>query len=214
MAQLRIKNFGPIVQGMQNNEGWLTFKRVTVFIGNQGSGKSTLAKLFSTFSWMEKALVRGDYDQKWFERKDRFKNQLLPYHRLEHYLQAQGTEIEYRGNAYAFSYKEGYLQIQRQDHEAHQLSLQQPEGELYQLPQVMYVPAERNFIAYVRHPRELRFGVCDDQTGQTAYVDTFVGNADHWIATVENKNQVPVTFTAIDKCVIQDKPSTPEEPTP
>ena len=82
MAQLRIKKFGPIVQGMQGNDGWLTFKRVTVFIGNQGSGKSTVAKLFSTFSWMEKALVRGDYEQKWFERKDRFKNQLLPYHRL------------------------------------------------------------------------------------------------------------------------------------
>lgn len=156
MAQLRIKNFGPIVQGMQGNDGWLTFKRVTVFIGNQGSGKSTVAKLFSTFSWMEKALVRGDYEQKWFERKDRFKNQLLPYHRLEHYLHAQDTEIEYRGNAYEFAYKGGYLQIQKQDQEAHQLSFQQPDWEVYQLPQVMYVPAERNFIAYVRHPRELK----------------------------------------------------------
>lgn len=144
MAQLRIKNFGPIVQGMQGNDGWLTFKRVTVFIGNQGSGKSTLAKLFSTFSWMEKALVRGDYEQKWFERKDRFKNQLLPYHRLEHYLHAQDTEIEYQGQAYSLRYADGYLRIQKQA------------GAVYQLPQVMYVPAERNFIAYVRHPRELK----------------------------------------------------------
>ena len=144
MAQLRIKNFGPIVQGMQGNDGWLTFKRVTVFIGNQGSGKSTVAKLFSTFSWMEKALVRGDYEQKWFERKDRFKNQLLPYHRLEHYLHAQDTEIEYQGQAYSLRYADGYLRIQKQA------------GAVYQLPQVMYVPAERNFIAYVRHPRELK----------------------------------------------------------
>ncbi len=49
-----------------------------------------------------------------------------------------------------------------------------------------------------------RFGVCDDQAGQAAYVDTSVENAKQWIATVENKSQVPVTFTAIDKCVIQD----------
>lgn len=147
MTRLRIKHFGPIVQGMQGHDGWIDFKRVTVFIGNQGSGKSTLAKLFSTFSWMEKALVRGDYDQKWFERKGRLKGQLLPYHRLEHYLHdaLEGdTEIDYEGQAYAFSYREGVLSIKKLN------------GEGYQLPQVMYVPAERNFIAYVRHPRELK----------------------------------------------------------
>jgi predicted ATPase len=147
MTQLRIKHFGPIAQGMQDNDGWLKFKRVTVFIGNQGSGKSTLAKLFSTFSWMEKSLVRGDYQQRWFERKGRLKGQLLPYHRLEHYLHANPTdetEIDYQGSAYSFSYRDGSLSI-------HKI-----EGEGYQLPQVMYVPAERNFIAYVRHPRELK----------------------------------------------------------
>lgn len=48
------------------------------------------------------------------------------------------------------------------------------------------------------------FGVCDDQLGQIAYVDTIVENAEKWIARVENARQVPVTFTAIDKCVIQD----------
>ncbi|MEY4506625.1 MAG: hypothetical protein RL297_1203 [Pseudomonadota bacterium] len=147
MTRLRIKHFGPIVQGMQGNDGWLDFKRVTVFIGNQGSGKSTLAKLFSTFSWMEKALVRGDYPQKWFERKGRLSGQLLPYHRLEHYLHTAPTEetkIEYEGSAYSFSYSDGFLSIQKKP------------GENYPLPQVMYVPAERNFIAYVRHPRELK----------------------------------------------------------
>ena len=53
----------------------IEIKKVTFFIGNQGSGKSTVAKLISIFSWIEKALVRGDYDRKWFERKNRFKNQ-------------------------------------------------------------------------------------------------------------------------------------------
>ena len=56
--RLRLNNFGPIGPGLSDNNGWIDFKRVTVFIGNQGSGKSTVAKLFSTFSWVEKALVR------------------------------------------------------------------------------------------------------------------------------------------------------------
>ena len=57
MSKIRIKNFGPIKEGYQENDGWLDVKKVTVFIGNQGSGKSTVAKLISTFSWIEKALT-------------------------------------------------------------------------------------------------------------------------------------------------------------
>lgn len=49
---------------------------------------------------------------------------------------------------------------------------------------------------------DVQFGVCDDQPGLPSYVDT--ANTSKWIATVENKAHTPVTFTAIDKCVIQD----------
>ena len=75
--RLFLKNFGPIGPGLSDNGGWIDFQRVTVFIGNQGAGKSTVAKLFSTFSWMEKALVRGDYEKKWLERKGRLKSKFL-----------------------------------------------------------------------------------------------------------------------------------------
>ena len=147
MIRLRIKNFGPIGPGLSENDGWIDFKRVTVFIGNQGAGKSTVAKLFSSFSWIEKALVRGDYEKKWFERKGRMKSQFLSYHRLENYLEA-GTrgsvEIEYEGNACTIRYADGQLNITELTHEE------------YDLPQVMYVPAERNFISYVRNPKELK----------------------------------------------------------
>ncbi|MDD3019126.1 MAG: hypothetical protein PHE74_12265 [Comamonas sp.] len=145
--RLFLKNFGPIGPGLSDNGGWIDFKRVTVFIGNQGAGKSTVAKLFSTFSWMEKALVRGDYEKKWFERKGRLKNQFLTYHRLEHYLESNqwgDAEIDYQGDACAIRYAGG------------QLSITESSNQGYALPQVMYVPAERNFIAYVRNPRELK----------------------------------------------------------
>ena len=147
MSRIKIKNFGPVREGGQTNDGWIDIKKVTVFIGNQGSGKSTVAKLISTFMWIEKALVRGAYDKKWFERKNNLKNQYLNYHRLENYLKNSGvdkTVIEYEGDAFSIVYRNDSLVIK----EVH--------NEEYLLPQIMYVPAERNFITYVKTPRELK----------------------------------------------------------
>lgn len=147
MSRIRIKNFGPIKDGMLNHHGWIDIKKVTVFIGNQGSGKSTIAKLISTFTWIEKALVRGDYDKKWFERKNKLKNQFLKYHRLENYVESDGltkTVIEYEGEAFHIQYKNDSLKIN------------EVQPNKYPLPQIMYVPAERNFITYVKTPKELK----------------------------------------------------------
>jgi predicted ATPase len=146
MSRIRIKNFGAIKNGAAANEGWIDIKKVTVFIGNQGAGKSTVAKLISTFMWIEKALVRGDYNKKWFERKNKFKN-YLKYHRLDNYFVAQGadkTVLEYEGDAFSIVYDEGLLVITEIPNRA------------YLLPQIMYVPAERNFITYVKTPKELK----------------------------------------------------------
>jgi predicted ATPase len=147
MSRIRIKNFGPIKEGLPSNDGWLDIKKVTVFIGNQGAGKSTVAKLISTFTWIEKALVRGDYNKKEFERKNKLKNQYLNYHRLENYFKINGvdkTVLEYEGDAFSITYENGSLTIS-----------EVPNKE-YPLPQIMYVPAERNFITYVKTPKELK----------------------------------------------------------
>lgn len=147
MSKIRIRNFGPIRKGFLQNDGWINITKVTAFIGNQGSGKSTVAKLISTFSWIEKALVRGDYDKNWFERKNRLKNTFLKYHRLDNYFEEgifDNSIIEYIGNAFRISYENG------------QLFVSEIENQFYSLPQIMYVPAERNFIAYVKSPNELK----------------------------------------------------------
>jgi predicted ATPase len=120
----------------------MDIKKVTVFIGNQGSGKSTVAKLISTFKWIEKALYRGDFEKKWFQPENTFKNIFLTYHRIENYL-TEETHIIYEGDAYRIEYKDHCLTVKELQN-------------TYELPQIMYVPSERNFISYVKTPKELK----------------------------------------------------------
>jgi predicted ATPase len=143
MSRIKIKHFGPINEGCIENNGFIDIKKVTTFIGNQGSGKSAVAKIISTFTWIEKALVRGDFDKKWIERKNRFKNQFLNYHRMENYIKNQDAYIQYQGDAFNITYKDNTLNIYEAKND-------------YALPQIMYVPAERNFISYVKKPKELK----------------------------------------------------------
>lgn len=142
MSKIRIKNFGPIQEGYQEDDGWLDIKKVTVFVGNQGSGKSAVAKLFSTMSWIEKAMVVGNIRQDEINTYNRFVKQLA-YQRIEQYLTPE-TSIEYRGKAFSFSFMDGKFEALKS------------EGNGYLLPKIMYAPAERNFLSSVDRPDKLK----------------------------------------------------------
>jgi len=139
MSKIKIRNFGPIKEGYQENDGWIDIKKVTIFIGNQGSGKSTVAKLISTFMWLEKALIRGDIKAP-LSYGDFI--ELIEFHRLESYLQAN-TEIEYKGTNFQIKLNSN---SNKKNIEATELKVG-----FYKLPKIMYVPAERNFLSSIEN---------------------------------------------------------------
>ncbi|NDV65051.1 AAA family ATPase [Bacteroides sp. 224] len=143
MGKIKIKYFGPIREGYLEDDGFMDISKVTFFIGNQGSGKSTVAKLISTFSWIEKVIFRGDYEEEWFTREGILRENYCTYHRIENYFRPD-TYIEYQGDAYTIKYENNGVSISKTDNNE------------YELPQVMYIPAERNFLAYVEDPRKYK----------------------------------------------------------
>jgi len=149
MSKIKIKNFGPIKSGYEDNDGWIDISKTTVFIGNQGSGKSSIAKLISTFTWIEKALNRGDYKTTEFTNYSRFRKNYCGYHRLENYFfdidKKDIADIEYIGDSYRMSYQQGNLLIEEIDTKTD-----------YLMPQIMYVPAERNFISTINNFKLLK----------------------------------------------------------
>lgn len=142
MSKIKIQNFGPIKEGYRGDNDWIDIKKVTVFIGNQGSGKSSVAKLISTLTWIEKALVRGDFQEKELTIYNRFKKHCA-YQNIGNYFK-EDTVIEYDGKAYSITYKEGNTFVKKNNANG------------YAFPKIMYVPAERNFVSSVDKPASLK----------------------------------------------------------
>jgi len=142
MSKIKIENFGPIKAGCIDSDGWIDIKKITVFIGNQGSGKSTVAKLISTLTWLEKAIVKGILHANNIGDKNQLKK-FLSYQKLENYLKSD-TEIHYQGDSLEFKYKKGLFLVFKNENNS------------YQLPKIMYVPAERNFLSVVDRPDKLK----------------------------------------------------------
>lgn len=141
MSKIKIKNFGPIKIGCTENNGWIDIKKVTLFIGNQGSGKSTVAKVISTFTWIEKALIRGDFNKANFGITRLKKH--LAYQNIDGYFKPD-TIIDYRGDAFHIEYDGG------------KISIEQMYNDSYVFPKIMYIPSERNFTSSVKNVYELR----------------------------------------------------------
>lgn len=135
MKRLKVKDFGPIGDGLQSGDGSFDFGRLTIFCGPQASGKSSIVKLYSTFSWIEKALVRGDFSIKYLTQYNRFRKVFCAYQNVHHYFH-QSTELHYEGEAYEMVYRDEHLMVQPMR-----------TIDAYERPQIIYMPAERNLIS-------------------------------------------------------------------
>lgn len=134
---LRVKNFGPIKDGYTENDGFIPFNQLCVFCGTQGTGKSTIVKLYSTFVWLEKAIIRGDFKPAYVEQYNRFANKYLEYQGIQSYLK-NDTELWYKGQCVDFYYNKKLL-----------VDFHNRGGEAYDRPQIMYFPAERTLLSVI-----------------------------------------------------------------
>lgn len=140
MVSLIVKHFGPII----NEEGCpVEVRKVTAFCGSQGTGKSTIVKLISEFSWIEKALTRGDFLSSEVTNYDRFRKKYCAFHNIQNYFH-KDTYIYFKGDKYIFEYKDQHLTIEQYN------------GHDYLRPQVMYIPAERSFMVAIEDAEKIK----------------------------------------------------------
>ena len=97
----------------------------------------------STLTWIEKALVRGDLNERDLINYKRFKKHCA-YQNLTNYFK-NNTEIEYKGRSYFFLYQNGNFSIEKNPSNG------------YIVPKIMYIPAERNFVSAVDKPDKLKY---------------------------------------------------------
>lgn len=132
--ELKIQNFGAITEGYDQNNGYLKFNQNTLFCGTQGTGKSTVVKLYSTFVWLEKALLRGDFEAKELEKGKIFVNKYLTFQGIQNYRKPD-TFLHFKGKIFDFIFENETFYVQKHT----DLN--------YERPQITYIPAERNLLS-------------------------------------------------------------------
>ena len=158
MSRIKVKNFGPIKEGCIENDGWIDIEKVSVFIGNQGSGKSTIAKLISTLIWIEKELVRRNSYSVSVTSPTRFL-EICHYQNIHNYFN-EFTRFIYEGDAMRISLENSifsptfFNELNRKI--ISPIEIYKILGKIYDLPKIMYVPAERNFLSIVKDPNSLK----------------------------------------------------------
>lgn len=137
---LKIRNFGPIKNGYSGNDGFMPFSKYVFFCGPQATGKSCVAKLFSTFSWLEKAMVKGEYKIDYVTGQFHL---FCAFHQMQNYFRSE-TELHYKGTAFEMHYINGALNVKALDNLD------------YLRPQIIYVPAERNLLAVLENAENVK----------------------------------------------------------
>lgn len=146
--RLIVKSFGPV------KELDITFKKVTLFIGDQGTGKSCIAKLFSMFKWLEKVLSQKKYKQNYFEQYNRFLTKLCSYHRIDSFVQADSF-LMFESKHYIFEYQKGSFRIYNNENIGGLSQTNETSEDANGLAKIMYIPAERSIVSVAENKTKL-----------------------------------------------------------
>lgn len=137
MIKLSVENFGPITNCN------IEISHLTIFVGNQGTGKSTLAKLYSSLAWLEKAFRLQKRNAKKLTKT--VFSDLLNFQQIAIYLD-NDTLIRYEGDFCTIEYKDGNPACSVKN-----------KIDLYTLPKIQYIPAERNLLSVVDKYAQIQF---------------------------------------------------------
>lgn len=137
MIKLSVENFGPIKKCN------IEISHLTIFVGNQGTGKSTLAKLYSSLAWLEKAFRLQKRNAKKLTKT--VFSDLLNFQQIAIYLN-NDTLIRYAGDFCTIEYKDGRPACSVKS-----------KIDLYTLPKIQYIPAERNLLSVVDKYAQIQF---------------------------------------------------------
>lgn len=140
MNKLKIRNFGPIRDGVKNDD-WIYFSKVNVFLGDQGTGKSCIAKIYTQCLWIEKNIHREvmNDDNK---IKQIFLDNIETYFNLKNYMR-EDSYIEFKGTYISLKYENKNLIVTRHKAESNGSS------------KIMYMPAERNLLTAIKNARKI-----------------------------------------------------------
>ena len=94
MATIRIQNFGPI-----KDSGIVELTTILLIIGRQSAGKSTFMKVLSYCRCLEKKVMTS-FEQvvSVYTHNERFKRDLMLFHRINDIYFHDDTKIEYDGD--------------------------------------------------------------------------------------------------------------------
>ncbi len=151
MRRLIVKNIGPI------KFVDISLNRVNVFCGPQGSGKSTIAKIISFCTWLEK-----NNDSTLKVQMSGLIDYLKSYHHMNTYF-SEDSSLLYSGDNLVFAYNcnkipfdvSSYNRSCFRENEVVFTQVQKAKN-----PKVIYIPADRNFVASV--PNLKRYAEDDD----------------------------------------------------
>ena len=146
--RLVVKSFGPV------RDLDITFKKVTLFIGDQGTGKSCVAKLFSMFKWLEKVLSQKKYKLNYIEQYNRFLTKVCSYHRIDSFIRTD-SYLRFESNLYIFEYKSGSFKISDNNEDISLFRTNDQKVNVDGLAKIMYVPAERSIVSVAENKTKL-----------------------------------------------------------